>query len=365
MILIGTDAGIYRWFEGCGWPIFHALQDRSVVGLASPGGGVLVAIDRGGQVLESLNNGQEWRNLPLPEGAAAPAAVAVCGTPPAIVLATRPLALHRRALGAPVPRIAEPKPANGPAWLGRARQVAGGATALIASRRTAAPIDPKVAAQGGWTRLGAVPARGAGRAPEVRALAIGAGTPAPWYAAVRAAGLWRSTDQGASWTQCSGLPTEVLAVRAPRERPGTVYAATADGCWASTDGGQTWEDRSGGLEKTRYLSAIEVKPGAPDTLLAGAAPKGPDEASSAPFQGLEFSLFESSNGGKTWTLVRRGNPDILEHDTIADLRYDPAAPDNAIMALSSGELWTTPNAGAFWVPLARQIRAARCLCAVG
>ena len=46
MILIGTDEGIYRWFEGCGWPIFHSLQDRAIVGLASPGAGLLAAIDR-------------------------------------------------------------------------------------------------------------------------------------------------------------------------------------------------------------------------------------------------------------------------------------------------------------------------------
>src|SRR4051812_12198676 len=46
MILIGTDKGIYRWFEGCGWPIFHSLQDRAIVDLATPGGGVLAALDR-------------------------------------------------------------------------------------------------------------------------------------------------------------------------------------------------------------------------------------------------------------------------------------------------------------------------------
>ena len=37
MILIGTDKGIYRWFEGSGWPTFHSLQDRAIVSLASPG----------------------------------------------------------------------------------------------------------------------------------------------------------------------------------------------------------------------------------------------------------------------------------------------------------------------------------------
>ena len=32
MILIGTEDGIYRWFEGASWPVFHSLQGRRVVG---------------------------------------------------------------------------------------------------------------------------------------------------------------------------------------------------------------------------------------------------------------------------------------------------------------------------------------------
>jgi photosystem II stability/assembly factor-like uncharacterized protein len=134
--------------------------------------------------------------------------------------------------------------------------------------------------------------------------------------------------------------------------------ATADGVWLSTDGGQTWEERSGGLESHRQVRAIEVKPGAPETLLAGAAPATAAEGR------LGYSLFESTNGGKSWSIVRRGIPDDFENDSIADIRHDPAAPDNVVVALASGEAWLTRNGGAYWSPLARQIRAIRALCAV-
>ncbi|MEJ7640295.1 MAG: hypothetical protein WKF75_20595 [Singulisphaera sp.] len=72
MILIGTDEGIYRWYEGNPWPIFHSLQGRAVVGLAAPGGGVLAAVDGGGRVVESVDNGMQWRTIPLPEGPVGP-----------------------------------------------------------------------------------------------------------------------------------------------------------------------------------------------------------------------------------------------------------------------------------------------------
>jgi photosystem II stability/assembly factor-like uncharacterized protein len=152
-------------------------------------------------------------------------------------------------------------------------------------------------------------------------------------------------------------------VRTAAERPGHVWAATHDGCWFSPDAGASWEDRSAGLEGARHARAIEVKPGAPDTLLAGCAPPAPFETV-APRQGLNFALYESTNGGKTWAQVKRNFPDVFENDTISDIRYDPAAPENIVVALGSGELWVTRNGGAYWGPLARQIHAAWVLCGV-
>ena len=106
MILIGTDDGIYRWFDGCGWPIFHSLQGRVIVSLASPGAGLIAAIDRDGTVLESVNNGMDWQVVPGPRatGTLTPATLAVWGEPETIVLATKPLGLYRRVIGAPLPR---------------------------------------------------------------------------------------------------------------------------------------------------------------------------------------------------------------------------------------------------------------------
>jgi hypothetical protein len=357
MILIGTDEGIYRWFEGCGWPIFHSLQDRAIVGLASPGAGLLAAIDREGEILESVNNGQTWDVIPGPEGAggaaAKPTALAVWGEPSTIVLATQPLGLYRRVVGAPLPREATSTGGRAPALLVRARTLARGATARLAPRGRSAPASPTTV----WGALGK-PEVAKGKvaaAAAIRALALGDGTPPLWFVAVRGAGLWRSLDEGTTWQQCPGLPGEVLALRTIPSRPGSVVAATDDGCRISPDGGQTWEDRSAGLEKARYLGAIEVKPDEPDILLAGAASA----------EGMGYALYESTNGGKSWTQVKRSFPEDLHYDVITDIRYDPAAPDNVVVALGSGELWVSRNAGAYWCPLARQTRAARALCAVG
>src|SRR5439155_13824654 len=99
MIYIGTDDGIYRWFAGGKWPIFHSLQGRAVVDLASPGGGVLVAVDNTGRVSETVDNGQSWRGVAPPRGAGRPTAIALAGAPAELVLATRPMGLFRRIVG--------------------------------------------------------------------------------------------------------------------------------------------------------------------------------------------------------------------------------------------------------------------------
>jgi photosystem II stability/assembly factor-like uncharacterized protein len=196
----------------------------------------------------------------------------------------------------------------------------------------------------------------------IRALAVGEGMPAPWFAAVRGAGLWRSLNEGTSWEQCPGLPDEVLALRPIPLKPGGIVAATEDGCRVSNDAGQTWEDRSGGLGDARYVNAIDVRPDRPDTWLAGVAPR-PTGAAGA--DELGYSLYESTNAGKTWTRVKHGFPEDFERDVIADIRHDPAAPENVIVALASGELWVSRNEGFYWAPLARHSRATRVLCAVG
>lgn len=210
----------------------------------------------------------------------------------------------------------------------------------------------------GWTALGLPLAAPEGVAPRIRRIEVG---PKSWFAAVVGAGLWRSTDAGLTWQECPGLPAEVYAIRISQ---GLVALATSDGCRISPDDGETWQDHSGGLDACRHVRALDIKPGNPNVLLAGAAPDAPGQGPAAPRSGLGFALHESKDGGKTWTHVTRGFPEALEFDTIADIRFEPSNPEYAVIALSSGELWSTRSDGLWWEPLARQINSARVLCAV-
>lgn len=362
MLYIGTDDGIYRWFSGANWPIFHSLQGRSVVGLASPGGGVLVALDAAATVWESRNNGLDWRSIPLPDGAGRPTSLTLIGGGEIAVATGRPMGLYRRPIGlrteADAPRAAERARKFEDHIIGRARGLAARLRGGSSSVGGTATLERPQARLFGWTAM-AVPSADAGHVPpSVRLVTTNGPTT---YAAVAGAGLWASGDLGASWSRLPGLPDEVYSVRfAPKAN--AIAVGTNDGAKLSTDGGQTWADASGGLEKVRQVRALEIKPTDPKVMFAGCAPVGAGEGPVADRAGLQFALYETKDGGKTWKHSARGFPEVLESDSIADIRYMPDDPDRAAIALASGEMWNTFTDGLWWEPLARQIRGARVLC---
>lgn len=362
MIYIGTDEGIYRWYGGSGWPVFHALQDRSIVALASPGPGVLTALDRSGAVLETTDNGFHWRTLPLPASAGRGMGLAIAGSPPSVIVAVKPAALFTRPIGAPVPKAPPIRPSGGRlhtrVYHG-GLELAGKATALVAPHKVKPAPDFDTLRLCGWTPLAAPEAPRTTLAHEIRAIATDS---TAFYAAVTGSGIWTSKDAGKGWSQSHGLPSEVHAIRPVPGKPGLVWAATDDGAWFSADSGATWEDRSVGMEGYRHLRAIEVHPGSPDIVLCGASPRSSTEGAVGR-QGIDSALFETANSGKAWTRVKKSFPERFEYDTIADIRFDPSAPENALVALGSGELWITRNEGAYWCPIARQTKAARTVCA--
>ena len=282
MILIGTDEGIYRWFEGCGWPIFHSLQGRSVVALAAPGLGVLAAVDRSGEVFESADNGLTWRELPLPSGGGEAVGDRLRGDAAGAGRGGQAAEL--------VPPGASARRCRG---RGRSRtSSAGFAPRLIHQARRAgrprhglarAGADAGRAARRGRParRVGAAdgPARARGRRSPARS---GRWRRAPARGSRRSAarGSGRAPTSGGRGRSARGCPP-----RSTRSGPSPAGPATSGwrpgtAAGSAATAGLTWEDRGAGLEAVRHVRAIEVKPGAPDTLLS--APPRPPPSPRAP-----------------------------------------------------------------------------------
>lgn len=156
------------------------------------------------------------------------------------------------------------------------------------------------------------------------------------------AGLWKTTDGGSTWESRSGnLPTLSIGAFALDTTNDILYLGTGavtifygDGLgmriFKSTDDGGTWTSISSGIKPGTSISKIAISPQDPDLIFA------------ATFHGL----YRTDNGGSNWTKVI---PISGADSVCTDVCFSPSG--NRVYATgASGNNWTgTPfNGIGYW-----------------
>ncbi len=152
-------------------------------------------------------------------------------------------------------------------------------------------------------------------------------------AVINNAGLYRTTDRGATWTRhdlTSSIPN--ASYRDFAMRPGdfsTLYLATSNGFHKSTDGGASWAQRTG---VDQSLHALGTSPADADAVYVTS---------------LGAGAFGSSDAGETWALRNSG---IHASEPRSLARFpDPEAARIYVTGRRAAELVQfTENAGADW-----------------
>jgi hypothetical protein len=184
----------------------------------------------------------------------------------------------------------------------------------------------------------------------IRALVIDPGTPRTLYAGTWGAGVFKSTDGGATWDAANvGLPNLYgYIVSALAIDPIALYAATgtcsdvscSGGVFKSTDGGATWS--ATGLNNDTYfvsiIDALAIDPNLPSTLYAG---------------GIASGFFKSTDAGKTWSQANAGPPDANSARNVSALVIDPSTPRTLYAGTlydlnGSGAVFKSTDAGETW-----------------
>lgn len=172
------------------------------------------------------------------------------------------------------------------------------------------------------------------RGGRVTAVAGVPGQPGVFYYGATGGGVWKSADAGRSWLPVSDgffRTGSVGAIAVAPSDPNIVYVGMGEGCirgnvshgdgvYKSSDAGRTW--RHSGLPLSRHIPRIRVHPKNPDVAWAAVlgAIFNPSE---------ERGVYKTTDGGKTWRRVLYRN----DRAGAIDLALDPSNPNVLYAAL--------------------------------
>jgi uncharacterized protein (TIGR03437 family) len=158
-----------------------------------------------------------------------------------------------------------------------------------------------------WTLIGPMPTGGGSTyvtAGRVNAIAIDPRDNNTVYIGAAEGGVWKTTDGGATWTPLTDSQASLAsgAIVIDPNNPNTVYVGTGEenfaqdsyygaGILKSTDAGATWTNIPGPFLPTRdHIGAIAIEPGSSNVLLCTST----------------NGVFRSTDAGQTWINVLTG-----------------------------------------------------------
>jgi photosystem II stability/assembly factor-like uncharacterized protein len=153
-------------------------------------------------------------------------------------------------------------------------------------------------------------------------LAVYERNPALFYVATAHGGIWKTTNNGTTWEaqlQDQGL-LSMGAVAVSQSNPDLVWVGSGestnrqsiswgDGVYKSTDGGKTYTNM--GLKSSRHITRIVIDPRDNNTVFVAATGPlfGP---------GGERGVYRTTDGGKTWKQVLKGDDDTGANEVAMD-----------------------------------------------
>lgn len=189
-----------------------------------------------------------------------------------------------------------------------------------------------------------------------------------WYVAVGSGGVWKTENAATTWKPLFDEQStySIGCVTLDPSNPDIVWVGTGenvggrhvgfgDGIYRSTDGGQSWENK--GLTASEHISKIIVHPD--NSNVVWVAAQGPLWS-----KGGQRGLYKTTDGGKTWSktlgdeewtgvtdlLIDPRNPDVLyaatwqRHRTVA--AYLGGGPKSGLhKSTDGGQTWTALKKG--------------------
>lgn len=202
--------------------------------------------------------------------------------------------------------------------------------------------------------------------PGIHSVSVNPQDPNEVHVAVSCGGVWRSRDDGATWT-CVGegwraeyLPPDQAANPAIqdvhrlarcRANPEVLWAQHHNGIFVSRDSGDTWRELTD-VSPSAFGFAVAADPNDPDT--AWFVPEIKDERR-IPVDG-RVVVTRTSDGGERFQTLAHGLPGAQAWDIVyrhaLDLHADG---DTLAMGSTTGSLWVSEDRGEQWQTLSEHL----------
>ena len=173
------------------------------------------------------------------------------------------------------------------------------------------------------------------------------------YASIEVGGLLESTDAGATWHDLDvPVPDVHRTLFDPRDA--NRMWNTGGGLIYSGDAGQTWDtwmpkdNNVGG-----YPDQLVLVPSNPDVMYLGSSETGPRSWVREGYSTAGGRIAKSTDGGRSWTVLRGGLPDGL-HGNIEAMCLDESPIGVSLFAgTTDGEVWCSEDGGDTWSKIAQ------------
>lgn len=201
--------------------------------------------------------------------------------------------------------------------------------------------------------------------PAIHSICVDPRDPRWVVVAVSSGGVWRTRDAGASWTPHT---TGMMAGYVPPEQaslpeiqdPHCVVQSPANpdvfwcqhhmGIWRSTDDLGSWHELH--AVPSSFGFPVAVHPSDPNT--AWFVPAHSDQKR-APIDG-RVVVTRTRNGGTTFEQLTNGLPQTNAYDLVLRHALDISPTGESLtMGSTTGNLWTTPDAGDHWYAVANHL----------
>ena len=167
------------------------------------------------------------------------------------------------------------------------------------------------------------------------------------YVCVEVGGLMKSTDRGETFEELHGIYEDAHRLVIHPEDSDRMYVVTGRGLYVSLDGGKNFEEWiSRPSEIGSYPDGCVLHPQKPELMFISSAEHSPGAWRKTHFAGARIS--RSTDGGRTWEILRNGLPDRLQA-SIEALCLEAAGDTVSVFAATTaGDIYHSDDAGDSW-----------------